>query len=340
MVGDLTGVGIEWTEETAGTTIADGQHSEYLQVDVKGGPIEIGSESSISIRVRNADTGKAVTLPPAADGDTYAVTELYIDPVPLARGNAPRIGVVGPNTTGFHNTLTATPTGDTDVVQAGSFASYAVELIGPEGTVVASTEPAVHGVDVNLTVTGYNGTALAVETTPAIPAGSHVVVTQTVDRNTESVAVLRPTATDGRLVASVGDTAFDADESFNVDIYGAEGEPLGARHLGVFGLSVGDNDRVDGPLEDPSDGTDDEGDEDGDDPGTVPAVVGDAPPTDGDGDGVCEDVDGNGQFTILDVVAFLEAYDTATVESNTAAFDVDGNGQVTILDVVALLDQV
>jgi PKD repeat protein len=69
-------------------------------------------------------------------------------------------------------------------------------------------------------------------------------------------------------------------------------------------------------------------------------VVGNAtaPATDPDDDGRFEDVDGDGQFSILDVVAFLDAYDGPTVQAKVARFDFDGNGRISILDVVALLE--
>jgi PKD repeat protein len=71
-----------------------------------------------------------------------------------------------------------------------------------------------------------------------------------------------------------------------------------------------------------------------------PAIVdGPGRPTDPDGDGLYEDVDGDGQMSIIDVVKFLDVFDTPAVESNQAAFDFDGNGRATILDVVALLNR-
>jgi PKD repeat protein len=76
------------------------------------------------------------------------------------------------------------------------------------------------------------------------------------------------------------------------------------------------------------------------DTGGPPAVVGTAPPSDPDGDGLYEDIDGNGQFTILDVVDFLAVFDDATVREYSAAFDFNADGRVSILDVVALLDEV
>jgi PKD repeat protein len=63
------------------------------------------------------------------------------------------------------------------------------------------------------------------------------------------------------------------------------------------------------------------------------------PPTDPDGDGLYEDIDGDGAVTVVDVAAFLDVFDTPVVESNLAAFDFDGNGRVSLVDVATLLRQ-
>jgi 2',3'-cyclic-nucleotide 2'-phosphodiesterase (5'-nucleotidase family) len=74
--------------------------------------------------------------------------------------------------------------------------------------------------------------------------------------------------------------------------------------------------------------------------GGVPGV-GDAAPTDPDGDSQFEDVDGDGEVTFLDVVALFDAL--SALEGANArqqdAMDFQADGQVTFLDVVALLDE-
>jgi hypothetical protein len=59
-------------------------------------------------------------------------------------------------------------------------------------------------------------------------------------------------------------------------------------------------------------------------------------PTDPDGDGVYEDVNGDGSLSLSDVTAFFLAQDDPAVVENPAAFDVNGNGAVTLADVTAL----
>jgi PKD repeat protein len=70
--------------------------------------------------------------------------------------------------------------------------------------------------------------------------------------------------------------------------------------------------------------------------GSAPAVT-DRPATDPDGDGLYEDVNGDGTFNIVDVSVFLESFDGATVRSNADSFDFAGDGRVDIVDVSVLL---
>lgn len=60
------------------------------------------------------------------------------------------------------------------------------------------------------------------------------------------------------------------------------------------------------------------------------------PPTDPDGDGVFEDLNGDGEVNIVDVQALYTVRDDETVKQNVAIFDVNGDGDVDIADVQAL----
>jgi hypothetical protein len=71
---------------------------------------------------------------------------------------------------------------------------------------------------------------------------------------------------------------------------------------------------------------------------TEPVTVTGSLPGDVDGDDRVEDVNGDGQFTVLDVVAFLDTFDSTN--DDPARFDHTGDGAVTIHDVAALLDEV
>lgn len=67
-----------------------------------------------------------------------------------------------------------------------------------------------------------------------------------------------------------------------------------------------------------------------------PPVVGDQNPTDPDGDGVYEDINGDGEFDILDVQALFVNRDAATVTDNPQWYDFNDDGDVNIVDVQAL----
>jgi hypothetical protein len=58
--------------------------------------------------------------------------------------------------------------------------------------------------------------------------------------------------------------------------------------------------------------------------------------TDPDGDGLLEDMNGDGAVTVLDVVELLATYDTAS-PAMQAQLDFNDDGRLSILDVLALL---
>ena len=70
--------------------------------------------------------------------------------------------------------------------------------------------------------------------------------------------------------------------------------------------------------------------------GGLSPVVGDAPPTDPNGDGLYEDVNGDGEVTYADVVDLFENFDSAAVQNNPEAFDFNGNGRLDFDDVITL----
>jgi len=63
-------------------------------------------------------------------------------------------------------------------------------------------------------------------------------------------------------------------------------------------------------------------------------------PRDLDGDGVYEDVDGDGRRSYNDVTTFFEHLNEDTVTEHTAAYDFNGNGRVDYQDVVTLFERV
>jgi PKD repeat protein len=68
-------------------------------------------------------------------------------------------------------------------------------------------------------------------------------------------------------------------------------------------------------------------------------LSGETLPTDPDGDGRYEDVNGDGKFDIVDVQAFFANRNSSAVQNNPNAFDFNGDGSVDSLDVQALFDE-
>ena len=70
--------------------------------------------------------------------------------------------------------------------------------------------------------------------------------------------------------------------------------------------------------------------------GGMDPVVGDSPPTDPNGDGLYEDVNGDGEVNYADVVDLFENFDSAAVQNNPEAFDFNGNGRLDFDDIITL----
>ena len=71
-----------------------------------------------------------------------------------------------------------------------------------------------------------------------------------------------------------------------------------------------------------------------------PPVVGDARPTDPDGDGRYEDVNGDGEVTYADVVDLFENFEESPVQDNPEAFDFNGNGRLDFDDIIELFESI
>jgi hypothetical protein len=76
-------------------------------------------------------------------------------------------------------------------------------------------------------------------------------------------------------------------------------------------------------------------------PTGLPASSTGDPPTDVDGDGVFEDMDGNGRFGFTDVIEFVFSQQRGNyaglTQQQVDALDLDGNGRVTFVDVIDLV---
>ena len=62
-------------------------------------------------------------------------------------------------------------------------------------------------------------------------------------------------------------------------------------------------------------------------------------PTDTDGDGVFEDVNGDGTVNLFDALTLYQYRASPTVTDNIARFDRDGDGEVTLFDAIALYEE-
>jgi len=71
-----------------------------------------------------------------------------------------------------------------------------------------------------------------------------------------------------------------------------------------------------------------------------PGIAGNPPPIDVDGNGRCEDVNGDGTFNVIDVAALLDNLGSPAVTNNADAFDFNDDGAIDVIDVAALLDRV
>ncbi|MFB6196040.1 MAG: alkaline phosphatase PhoX [Haloplanus sp.] len=71
-----------------------------------------------------------------------------------------------------------------------------------------------------------------------------------------------------------------------------------------------------------------------------PTVAGGAAPTDPDGDGLYEDLNGNGRLDYEDIEVLFSNFDADSVTMNKAAYDFNENGQLDFDDIVDLYEEV
>jgi hypothetical protein len=71
-----------------------------------------------------------------------------------------------------------------------------------------------------------------------------------------------------------------------------------------------------------------------------PTVTGGNAPTDVDGDGLYEDINGNGRLEYDDIVALFSNFDAQSVRLNDSAYDFNENGRLDFGDIVELYEEV
>ncbi|WP_226010631.1 BGTF surface domain-containing protein [Halomicrobium salinisoli] len=206
----------------------------------------------------------------------------------------------------------------------GLLAACGVSVIGAAGSAAAATDecsasvatnartgggepkvevPSAAGVEIPIHTTCHEGTELKVE------------LRSTSDRE---IFLYSPTATvgpQGRAVATVDLTEIDVGSPFEVFIFRSDRDS----HPQIGSLAHGE------VVADP--------------PGEPAAIDGTAP-RDPDGDGLYEDLNGNGETDYADVVQFYEHRDDPAVARRVDAYDFDLDGDVDRADVVALFERV
>jgi len=63
-------------------------------------------------------------------------------------------------------------------------------------------------------------------------------------------------------------------------------------------------------------------------------------PTDPNGDGLYEDINGDGESNIVDVQALFKNQENEVIQNNPSAFDFNGDGTVNVVDVQKLFSEV
>jgi secreted PhoX family phosphatase len=201
-------------------------------------------------------------------------------------------------------------------------------------------------VDVDSMAVGYGGTGEATLTASALPTGfSGAEVTVSVS-NPDVASITGVEFPDGlglteSTLSSDGSsvTIRVADTDRNVE---AGGRKISLATLTVRGDSTGTTDlqveigQMDGESGDPIGANAREG---------VlvtgpPTVTGGSAPTDPDGDGLYEDLNGNGRLDYEDIEILFSNFDADSVTMNKSAYDFNENGQLDFDDIVDLYEEV
>jgi len=211
---------------------------------------------------------------------------------------------------------------------------------GDTYTISSNDDSDVQLEDTVLTVTEDQGNVDASRTVPSTAqAGDTVEVTVDVDfEQSQSFRIdegFDPAFSDTAIVDSDSASFSAAENSRVVARYGVLGDdPRGSATL-VYEVTIPDDAEVGDTFEISSNadsdvqlGTDEI--EVGDSP-SAPDVNGDGNPAqDLDGDGLFEDVDGNGEFTVGDVQVFFDNRDADAVQDNAELFNFDGDEPASI----------
>jgi hypothetical protein len=225
-----------------------------------------------------------------------------------------RITAQGDTTTSYTNgTLTVQSAGSTEIsaefqpttvtTSVGGTTQIEIQLRGVDNGVGS------YAFDVSV---GSANTATITDVSLAgtTPEDELTEVTYSEDNSSLSVQAANASQTNGRIATIT-----------------VSGSAPGTTLIGMKNLAVGDEAGAAYTIQSPTNGTLTVTD--------APQVVGE-PAQDPDGDGIYEDVNGDGTFNVVDVQALFQNYRNDVVQNNKAFFDINENGEVNIVDVQAL----
>lgn len=250
--GGSSGADIAYSE-SVGASFGSFPYSEAFNVERTGnGTLNFGPGVSNRIRIRKTSTGEQVTLAPRAGEPTLEIDRLNVNDKNFtpSTGTA-TISIADPNSR-FSSPVDVRVTGDVGLFETDTFAPYVIEVVDGNGTVIAATQPRIHGTgygspadNSNATGIQYNGSALAVLRDSEVDEDWYVVLKQT-----GMEIEIDNSAGEDYFVVSTAGTNFDPNERFLIEIYRNESDPVGDRLLSISRQSVGSSNRISGPVGD------------------------------------------------------------------------------------------
>jgi hypothetical protein len=280
-----------------------------------------GGVGSIDLTVSTDDASVAAISNIEAAGDTQ-----YVDDDVLADGTSATIDTIGLDTaqSGPVTVATVTVTGvsadgtsaattdlSVDVSSLGTEAGADYEVTGTSGATV-TVQPAEFLVsDLNAPDSVVRGEPVTV--TADVTNDGSITTTKTVefrfDLNGDGTLSEDETVDTVQLELEPGET-----EEVSLTAVVPEDTPLGEYDHGVFTVDDSESATIDVTL------------------AKLDSTY-QGPPQDLDGDGLYEDVNGDGSVTLSDVQAFFINRDSAVIQENGELFDFNGNGEFNNVDI-------
>lgn len=317
-----------WATDSQGKFYSDRQSIEINASAVELAPLDISLSPSsvtanestdVSVTVTDGDTGEAVS------GATVEISELGL----TATTNTTGVAVLPVNASiAGQYSVSASADGYEDTTTTLT--------VQPESTTVG-VQPASQNTSIGGTATyeiavdGYDAGIASYEFTASIGNTSTAKITDVSLKGTspsDSLTSVNYTGDNASVSVAAGAAGHDNGVIATITV---EGNNTGTTSITMSNVAVGDINGNAYTVDAVSNGT----------LSVVesPAVVGDSPVQDPDGDGTYEDLNGDGSFDIVDVNAMFQNYDGQDVQNNSSLFDFNDDGTVNIVDVNALFQQ-